>query len=320
MLGACCGGGQHWQHERSPSSPSYETRIIVADATCMCILSPLLGGQAQRCFNNAFPPGSTKPGGSHERVTGSARARLLGPPYARRDGGTCDDWDRGRHGGPILTRQGATGGWNVYSLEQLLHGSGITTRCNMSSRQPHLRTRLRFVRLHVVLCWRCAAGQCPILPQQHPLCPTVALVRQASEALREDPRQKTLACTHSVRHCLRALYACSEAIRLILRDTPSPKETTSTVAICTAVNSCIQLHDLVSTALCSAARAKQSRARPDRPSEARLPAERSSSAQSDFGETARSVARRPGGTPECGPRRCPAAGRTMPAASRRFQA
>ena len=151
-----------WQHERSPSSPSYETRIIVADATCMCILSALLGGQAQRCFNNAFPPGSTKPGGSHERVTGSARARLLGPPYARRDGGTCDDWDRGRHGGPILTRQGATGGWNVYSLEQLLHGSGITTRCNMSSRQPHLRTRLRFVRLHVVLCWRCAAGQCNI--------------------------------------------------------------------------------------------------------------------------------------------------------------
>ena len=66
---------------------------------------------------------------------------------------------------------------------------------------------------------------------------------QASQLLRDDPRQKTAECTQSVRQCLRALYACSESLRLSVSGSGATQADAAT--ICSAVNKCLQLHELV---------------------------------------------------------------------------
>ena len=66
---------------------------------------------------------------------------------------------------------------------------------------------------------------------------------QASQLLRDDPRQKTAECTQSVRQCLRALYACSESLRLSVSGSGATQADAAT--ICSAVNNCLQLHELV---------------------------------------------------------------------------
>ena len=66
---------------------------------------------------------------------------------------------------------------------------------------------------------------------------------QVSQLLRDDPRQKTSECIQAVRHCIRALYACSESLRLSVKDVGSGAG--DAAAICQAVNFCIELHELV---------------------------------------------------------------------------